>query len=573
MVKQFPDDPKYAVALGASYVRREDHAAAEKILAPLTGHTLGPVRGAAHYQLARSAFRRNDAAKSLKHLQAALLTDSASLASIDALHFKARVHEKLGQVKEAIQALEAVLEADAAGRDALEHLVRLELQAGLKDAALDHLRRFTVAAGKDLSSLVKAADLHLQMGRHEEAYELATRARELNFQAKAQRVLGLVHFAKQEYTQAAFHLERCDLDGKALGALIQSHLRLGDLDAARRRAESIRRLEKPDKELLAQEKDVADLVARRDQLLKKWNPAKEQEAAAVRIINRCLCAERGLHERWPRTEIDKLVHDAGGEGLEYAPLFALRGLLMLEKGQLRKAIADADAAIELQVNEARAHLVRGRARLEQGNVNAALSDLRKATEFSKREDATVLHWLAAALLEAGRTKEAVETQRLALLLRPNDAELQEQLRRMEVERKPAEPASSGTKNDGTDGKQLAIPWRTDYSATLKEAKEKRLPVLILFVKPNSAPSEKLDREMAKHADLIRCLNSRMIPLRLNFGNEKTANLAEDLNVLAYPTMIIADREGKIHQTLVGYHEPSDLLERLTFALNRIQTRK
>ena len=78
----------------------------------------------------------------------------------------------------------------------------------------------------------------------------------------------------------------------------------------------------------------------------------------------------------------------------------------------------------------RAHLVRGRVRLEQGNVDGALSDLRQATELSQRQDPVVLHWLAAALLEAGRTKEAVETQRLALL-RPNDAELREQLRRME----------------------------------------------------------------------------------------------------------------------------------------------
>jgi tetratricopeptide (TPR) repeat protein len=109
----------------------------------------------------------------------------------------------------------------------------------------------------------------------------------------------------------------------------------------------------------------------------------------------------------------------------------VRGWLLLEKGQLRKASADADAAIKLQPTDARAFLVRGRARLEQANVKAALSDLRKATELSQREDAIVLHWFAAALLDAGRTKEAVETQRLALLLRPNDVELLDQLRRME----------------------------------------------------------------------------------------------------------------------------------------------
>ena len=108
----------------------------------------------------------------------------------------------------------------------------------MRDAALDHLRRYTVAAGKDLSSLVKAAELHLELDRYEEAFDLATQAREMGFQAKAQRILGLVHLAKHDYQQAAFHLERCDLDAKAFAGLIQAHLRLGDLDAAQRRAEA-----------------------------------------------------------------------------------------------------------------------------------------------------------------------------------------------------------------------------------------------------------------------------------------------------------------------------------------------
>ena len=432
MVKQFPEEPKYAVALGSVCVRREDHAEAEKILGPLVKHAQTTVRGAALYQLARSAYRQNDASKALKHLNGALVADSAALATVEALHFKARVHQKLSQNKEAIQTLTMILDADPIERDALESLVRLEAKAGLKEAALDHLRRFTVAAGKDLSSLVRAAELQLELGRHEEAFELASRARDVGFQAKGQRILGLVHFARQEYGPAVFHLDRCDLDDKALSALIQAHLRLGDLDAAQRRAEMVRRLDKADQELLAREKDVALLTDRRARLLAQWDPPKDQQPAATRVLNRFLCAERGLEERWPRAQVESLATTASEEELAFAPLFALRGLLALEKGQVRKASADADAAIKLRADEPRAFLVRGRARLEQGNLTGALSDLRKATEFSKREDPIVLHWFAAALLEAGRTTEAVETQRLALLLRPNDVELQEQLRRMEM---------------------------------------------------------------------------------------------------------------------------------------------
>ena len=438
MVKQFPSDPKYAVALGAACVRREDHQEAKKILTPLAKHALAPVRAAAQYQLARSEYRQKNATQALKHLQAALVADSSALASVDALHFKARVHEKLGQLKEAIACLQAAIDADASARDALEYLVRLELKSGQRNDALDHLRRYTVAAGKDLSSLVKAADLHLELNRYEEAFDLASQARELGFQAKAQRILGLVHLAKHEYPQAVFHLDRCDLDAKALAGLILAHLRLGDLDAAQRRTETIRKLQDTSKDLAGLEKDVATLVQQRDNLLAHWNAPKEQLAAATRVVSRYVSAERGLAERWPREQLERLVELASGEGLDYAPILALRGWLTLDKGQLRKALADAESALKLQPAEARAHAVRGRVRLEQGNVKAALSGLRKATELSKREDAVILHWLAAALLDAGRTKEAVETQRLALLLRPNDAELQEQLRRMELKSKETE---------------------------------------------------------------------------------------------------------------------------------------
>ncbi len=431
MVKQFPHDPKYAVALGAVCVRREDFSEAAKILTPLTTHTIAAVRGAAHYQLARNAFRQKNFTQAQKHLQQALFTDSASLATMDAMHFKARVHEKLGQFKEAIATLHAALEADPSEREALEYITRLHLQTGQKDAALDYLRRYTIAAGKDLSSVVRAADMHLQLGRHEDAFELASGARELGFQAKAQRVLGLVHFAKGEYPQAVFHLDRCDLDAKALAGLIHAHVRLGDLDAAQRRAETIRKFESSS-ELAALEKDLASLLARRNKLLTQWDPPKDLHAAATRVVNRYLSAERGLAERWPGAQIEKLVADAANESIEYGPILAQRGWLLLERGQLRKALADAEAALKLQPGDARAHLVRGRVGLEQTNVPAALKDLAKATELSDRQDATVLHWFAAALHESGRTKEALETQRLALLLRPGDAELQEQLRRLET---------------------------------------------------------------------------------------------------------------------------------------------
>ncbi len=324
---------------------------------------------------------QQDSAAALKHLQSALFEDSPALATMDALQFKARVHEKLGQLKEAIHTLQTALEADPAARDVLEHLVRLELRAGLKEAALDHLRRYTVAAGKDLSHLVKAAELHYELKRHDDAHEVANRACELGSQAKAERILGLIHWHKREYRETVVHLDRGDSDAKALEVLIQGAF----LHPGRPRcrpaagAEMIRRLEDAGAELFALEKDILLLANRRDKLLTQWQVPKGQQLAARHIVNRFLCAERALAEHWPRGEADRLSMESM-EGLAFGPQLALQAWLSLEKGQLRKAAADAQMALQLQPDEYRAHLVRGRVRLEQGNSDAALIDLLKATE-------------------------------------------------------------------------------------------------------------------------------------------------------------------------------------------------
>ena len=335
MVKQFPQEAKYVVALGAVCVRRDEHQEARKILTPLADHASAAVRGAAHYQLARNAYRAKQPEEAMKHLQAVLFVDPSGLATLEAMQFKARVQEKLGQLKDAILTLQVALDSDATARDVLEALVRLEMRAGRHEEALDHLRRYTVAAGKDLSSLVKAADLYYELGHYDAALELAGRAREVGFQAKGQRILGLVHLQRHEYKQAAFHLDRCDLDAKALTGLIQAHLRLGELDAAQRRAEMTRRMEDAGKDLFALEKDVTQLAQRRDKLLAQWKDApKEERAAAKNVVSRFLCAERGLAEHWRREQLDVLVKEADSEDLEFAPLRRAAWLVGVGEGPI-----------------------------------------------------------------------------------------------------------------------------------------------------------------------------------------------------------------------------------------------
>src|SRR5207248_2768066 len=54
MVKRFPDETKYRVALGATRIKRGDYAGAKAVLEPLTKAKSAVIRAQAHYQLARN---------------------------------------------------------------------------------------------------------------------------------------------------------------------------------------------------------------------------------------------------------------------------------------------------------------------------------------------------------------------------------------------------------------------------------------------------------------------------------------------------------------------------------------
>jgi tetratricopeptide (TPR) repeat protein len=126
-------------------------------------------------------------------------------------------------------------------------------------------------------------------------------------------------------------------------------------------------------------------------------------------------------------DAEKLLGTAFQDGMELGPALALRGLWELEKGRLSKAAQDAERALRLSPKEARGFYVRGRVRLERQDANA-LTDLVQAAQLSRRSDAAILHWLAAAQFKAGKLDEAIATEQEAIKLNAHEPEFQEQLR-------------------------------------------------------------------------------------------------------------------------------------------------
>jgi len=426
MVRRFPGEKKYVVELGELLVKTGDPAGARKLLFPLTGDVSPQIRGKAHYQLARCAFAQKQFAAGLKHVSAAALDAPDTLSTPEALSFKAKLHERLGQLPLALDAYRQSLHDDRDDGDILLNLIRLERTSGHTGQALDYLRRYTVAAGADADRLIQAAELHRQMGRLDDALELAGRASK---HERAARVLGLVKFQQRHYEPAVQHLRQAAVDAEVLDALICSHLALGRLADAKQDLEKIGSI-KPDLKLRQAEVTTLRLLLRRALLAKEITVEPAQVEALGKVLDAFVCAEHAYEQGCSPAEVEGLLAPAFLNKVEIGPAFALRGLVRVAKGRVALALADAEKAVALSPNEAHAFLVRGRARLET-NQAGAMADLEKAAALSRQKDASVLHWLAAAQFQAGRRTEAVANQRLAVKLRPGDRELCRQLQEFE----------------------------------------------------------------------------------------------------------------------------------------------
>jgi tetratricopeptide (TPR) repeat protein len=431
LTRRFPDEPKYAIALGTTLVNRGKYTQARKVLLPISKKGPAANCGQAHYQLARSYLQEDQAAQALEHVVAAGKADPESIRSLPALLFKALVYEKLGRTSDALHAYRDALRVESESPEILGKLVRICLDTNDRDAALDYLRRYTVSVGSDVEGLVTAAEFHLRLGRYEDAFDLASRAREERFDARAQAVLGLVYLCQGDFAKAAFHLERGEPNAPVVSGLMRCYVQLGKLRAAEEQLQRADKLTKRTDDLASMAAVVRELLGRRETLLSRAGVSGDQRDIWRNALGHYVCAEHAWEAGRPPEQVEALLKPVAQEGVDYGPAHALRGVLALECGQLSKALSEAEQALQCDARCANCYYVRGRVRLERG-VEGALADLRQAAELSERKNAAVLHWLARALVQAGRLHDALATQREAVKLKPGDARMAEQLREFDA---------------------------------------------------------------------------------------------------------------------------------------------
>ncbi len=433
LVHRFPEEAQYALELGALLVDQNQYDKAGEVLEPLTRKGTADHRALAQYQLARSFYRRDEPAEALKHLEAAEKADAETVNTARGRLLKGLILEDLKRPEEASASFLLALTLDDKSEEALEGLVRLALDAGKPDEALPYLRRYVAVVGDDFDGLLQAAEFSLRMQRWDDAFDLASRARDQKFHEKAQRILGLVYLHRGDYAKAVEHLDKADPDDEVLRGLIRANLALGRLREAGFDAEKASKLDKAGPELTADCERVRRLLQRRVELARQLPPPAGREADWADALDRVVCAEDAFEAGATPDTVTALVEPILATGLEIGPAFALLGRAAIGKGRLTAALADAERAVKLGPRDAGGYYVRGLVRLERGDLPGALADLEKAGKLTESQNADVLHAWATALYTSGRLTEALDAQRKAVKLRPKNKDMADQLKALEKE--------------------------------------------------------------------------------------------------------------------------------------------
>ncbi len=430
LIKRQPDKLDPVIELGALLISQGNQKDARDVLRPITADGSPAQQAKAHFQLARSHYRKDELKQALDHFDLAAKADRAVTDAIRPQMLRGQILEESKQIPRAIEAYVKAHGFDPRNQEVLLSLVRLSLTAKDEATASEYLRRYTLLVTKDVSGLVLAAETYLKMGRYDEAFEFASRAREIGFSSKAQRILGLLYLRRNEFTKAVQHLDKADPDDTVITGMIRATIALGKAQELAGLLDRAAKVDKPSVSLQKATDRAHAIRERREELGKR----AKVPAGKENVLDALACAEDLFREQAPHSQVEALLKVVFASGVEVGPAHALRGRLALRQGKLRQALEDATKAVASCPEDPSGFLLRGKIDLERGKPSA-LTDLQKAAMLTRNRDAETLAALADALSTAGRIDEALKTARSALALRPADKEIGEQVRNLEEQAK------------------------------------------------------------------------------------------------------------------------------------------
>ncbi len=114
-----------------------------------------------------------------------------------------------------------------------------------------------------------------------------------------------------------------------------------------------------------------------------------------------------------------------------------------------------------------------------------------------------------------------------------------------------------------------VEWRQEYDRARKEAESTGRPLVIDVSTENCYYCKQLDTTTFRDPAIIRLLNGRCIPLKVDAN--ANPRLATALGVQSYPTLVFASPDGRILDLQNGYIEAAPLQDKIQRALSVVLT--
>lgn len=110
----------------------------------------------------------------------------------------------------------------------------------------------------------------------------------------------------------------------------------------------------------------------------------------------------------------------------------------------------------------------------------------------------------------------------------------------------------------TDTAPATITWLTDWESAIKQARSTKKPILIDVYQDDCGGCVRLEEETLADSGVIAQIAERFIPVKLHLLNDRA--ITRPWQVFWTPTVLFADRSGKIRYTSVNYLPVPEFLD-------------
>ena len=106
-----------------------------------------------------------------------------------------------------------------------------------------------------------------------------------------------------------------------------------------------------------------------------------------------------------------------------------------------------------------------------------------------------------------------------------------------------------------------IEWNDNFQSAVKESKKSDKPMLVYFGTSWCYYCKQLESETFMNPDVQNKIAENYIPVKID--GDTNPELCSRYNVLGFPTIVIIDSNEKELDSIVGFYQPSEFLNRIS----------